>query len=83
MHIFQEITKDLETPGQLAPALTHLAAAQSLIGKGEAAKATLARAMEIVDGIQSVDEQAAALGALVTAVESMDNAEHLETVLAQ
>ena len=29
------------------------------------------------------DEQAAALGALVTAVESMDNAEHLETVLAQ
>ena len=39
--------------------------------------------METVDGIQSVDEQAAALGALVAAVESMDNAEHLETVLAQ
>ena len=77
----QEITKDLETPGQLAPALTHLAAAQSLIGKGEAAKANLAKAMETVDGIQSVDEQAAALGALVTAVESMDNAEHLELSL--
>ena len=79
----QEITKDLEIPGQLAPALTHLAAAQSLIGQGEAAKATLAKAMETVNGIQSVDDQAAALGALVAAVESMDNAEHLETVLAQ
>ena len=39
--------------------------------------------METVDDIQSVDEQAAALGALVSTVESMDNAEHLETVLAQ
>ena len=73
----------METPGQLAPALTHLAAAQSLVGRGEEAKTTLAKAMETVDGIQSVDEQTAALGALVAAVESMDNVDHMETVLAQ
>ena len=79
----QAIIKGIETPEQLALALTHLAASQSLTGQNELAKVTLSKAMETVDGIESIDTKTTVLGELVTAVGSMDDADQLQTVLAQ
>ena len=79
----QAIIKAIETPEQLALALTHLAASQSLTGQNEVAKVTLSKAMETVDGIESIDAKTTVLGELVTAVGSMDDADQIQTVLAQ
>ena len=79
----QEIIAQIEMPEQLAPALTYLAVSQSLTGQPDAAKVTLDKALETVEGIESIDAKTAALGSLVGAVASMEDADQLQTVLAQ
>jgi TPR repeat protein len=79
----QELIGDLTKPTELAPALTHLAHAQAAMGQVDASKATLAKAMAQVDAIQSIEDQTAALGKLVIAVDSLNDAKHLQAVLAQ